>query len=94
MIKYLQEVEVINATQISIKRIKRYLGEHLAHSTYVNKLILCVLRLTFRKQTSRKISEFLKAHQIFHRSINDCDRGSAPQFFFFALKTPFQNQYI
>ena len=41
-------------------------------------------------------NEFLKANQIFHRSINDCDRGSAPQFFFFflLLKTPFQNHYI
>ena len=38
-------------------------------------------------------NEFLKAHKIFHGSINDCDRVSAPRFFF-SLKTSFQNQYI
>ena len=54
--KIRQEAEVTNATQIPIRSKNDILGEHLAHSTHANKLILCVLHLRFRKQTSRKIS--------------------------------------
>ena len=55
MIKQLQETEVSNATQIPPRSKNDILGEYLARSTHANNLILCVLNLRFREQTSRKI---------------------------------------